>query len=197
MAGDNDFALMLAFKGGDVSAFEEIISRNKTPVLNTIYRFIGDRSEAEDLAQEVFVRVYKSRDRYRPDAKFSTWLYTITSNLCISFLRKKKILRILSLDALWNADEDAGAERPPAELPDAPDKNPETAHLMAEERMYGADAVKKALLKLPARQRLAVVLRYYNDYSYDEIADVLKTSIQSVKSLLFRATNQLKNTLKT
>lgn len=206
MAEDNGAELMLAFKNGDArltgreprrdSAFEEIVRRYKKTILNIIYRFIGDRDEAEDLAQDVFVKVYKSRDKYYAGAKFSTWLYRITSNICISFLRRKKILRIISLDAFWNDEEgNRRADFTPAEMPDSSARNPEAVELSREEHALRAKNVRKALANLSGQQRLAAIYRYYNDFSYEEIAEILKTTVPGVKSLLFRANQSLKSSL--
>lgn len=168
---DDDTRLMLSFQGGDRRAFETLFSRYSAPLVGFLGRMVPDRGRAEELAQEVFVRVYKARDRYEPRARFSTWLFGIAHNLALN-----------ELDRAYR-----GRERPllPAheELHAAP--GPGTEDLLEAKRT--AERVARALSGLPERQRAALVLRTEQGLAYDEIAEALDTSTSSVKSLLHRA----------
>jgi RNA polymerase sigma-70 factor (ECF subfamily) len=180
---DTDHDLMCKFQAGDVSAFEQLMCKHQKSVINTIYRFIGNRAKAEELAQEVFLKVYNSAQKYKPKAKFSTWLYKITSNLCLNELRKKRFETVsLSLDDLGEETND---------LIDAKQIPPDIA-LEKNERVA---LIKKALESLPEKQRMALILREYNDLSYKEIAEVMRCSVASVQSRLQRAKATLKEKL--
>jgi len=177
---------MAAVAGGDGAAFELLVKRYQHPLLNFIYRFIGDRAEAEDLAQEVFVRVWKAAGTYRPAAKFSTWLFRIAANRCINELkaaRRRKLLLFFRPDAAGPA----GANRVrPSDGPPSPEDQ-----LLAAEQNARLAA---ALQKLPPSQRMALILKWYQGMSYAEIAGVLGRSVSAVDALLVRAKqNLLKN----
>jgi len=177
---DADVDLMLKFQAGDVSAFEQLMCKHQKSVINTIYRFIGNRVEAEELAQEVFLKVYNSAQKYEPKAKFSTWLYKIATNLCLNELRKKRF-ETVSLDDLGEETNDLiDARHIP---PDITLKNERVA------------LIKKAVESLPEKQRMALILREYNDLSYKEIAEVMRCSVASVQSRLQRAKSTLKEKL--
>lgn len=181
---NNDIQLMLKFKEGDVSAFGEIFNKYKKEVINTVYRLIGNNDEAEDLSQEIFLRIYNASKRYKPTAKFRTYLHKITMNICLSYLRRKRILQFISLDKFLKEKIDA--------LPDIDNSSAEDIYLKKEL----SNKARKAILQLPTNQRTAIVLKTYNDLSYDEIATALNITPQAVKSLIFRARENLKKMLK-
>jgi RNA polymerase sigma-70 factor (ECF subfamily) len=172
---------------GDDDAFEILVNRHQTSVLNLIYRFIGDRTQARDLAQEVFLRVWQAAKSYEPKAKFTTWIYQITTNLCLNELksvRRKRWFRFLQ------SDEESGKtieENLCDDLPSAEDR------LLTRERNR---QLSEALQGLPDNQRMALVLKRYDDLSYQEIAKILNCSVSAVESLLVRAKRNLQEKLK-
>ncbi|MHC4663672.1 MAG: RNA polymerase sigma factor [Planctomycetota bacterium] len=170
---------------GDDAAFELILERYKNRVFGIIYRYIKDRTLAEDLAQEVFIRIYKARNTYEPTAKFSTWVYAITSNLCLNELRKQKTAgRILSLqDVSADGDHERinGIANGKAA---APEEDLERDEL--------AEQVRTVIDELPDQQRMAVILRRYEDLPYQEIAKAMDLSLSAVKSLLSRARENIR-----
>jgi len=179
--------LMARIAEGDESAFEILVNRHQTSVLNLIYRFIGDRTRAKDLAQEVFLRVWQSAKSYEPKAKFTTWIYRITANLCLNELkssRRKKWLQFLRFgDNLENTVEETLVDDRPS---------PEDL-LLAKER---SRQITNALQSLPENQRMALILKRYDDLSYQEIAKVIGCSVSAVESLLVRAKRSLQEKLK-
>lgn len=174
-ANDSDAQLMLAFQRGDESAFDALFERHHDRVLNTAYRFLGDANLAQDIAQEVFVRVYTRGKDYHPRAAFTTWLYRITANACFDEARKRKRVRHTAPDELPETMADPSS--PPEALA---------------EKVELTREVRRAIASLPDNQRLAVVLQRYEGLTYPQIAEVLKTSIPAVESLLFRAKNTLR-----
>lgn len=183
---DPDVRLMLKFKEGDKAAFGELLDKYHKRVINFIYRMVQDRDEADDLAQEVFVRVYKSAASYLPRAKFSTWIYRITKNLCLNELRRRK-KRFVSLDETISTDE--GEVKREVADPNAATPFQDTSKHELQE------LVKEAIESLPANQRMAVILRRYEQLSYEDIAQALECSVSAVKSLLNRAKDSLKEKL--
>lgn len=175
---DPDVALMLRFQKGHEGAFEELVHRHTRAVLNLVYRYLGDASRAEDVAQDIFVKVYRARMKYEPKAKFTTWLYRIAVNHCLNEIRAGK-----SRPSLGAPVNDL-LEHPAAEDPDA------RLH-----RQELREAVKGAIDALPENQRMAVLLSRYEDMSYDEIAETMGLSLEAVKSLLFRAKENLQRAL--
>jgi RNA polymerase sigma-70 factor, ECF subfamily len=179
--------LMTRIAKGDDEAFEILVNRHQTSVLNLIYRFIGDRTQAKDLAQEVFLRVWQAAAGYKPKAKFTTWLYRITANLCSNELkssRRKKWLQFLRSDA----DHEVQIEE------DFPDNSPSPEDLLlVKER---SRQITDALQRLPENQRMALILKRYDDLSYQEIAQILGCSVSAVESLLVRAKRNLQEKLK-
>ena len=174
--------LMAGAAKGDESAFETLVLRHQTHVLNIIYRFIGDRTQAKDLAQEVFLRVWQAAKSSKPEAKFTTWVYRITANLCLNELkssRRKRWLQFLQSDAGHDV-------RPEEELPDR-SPSPEDLLLVKERSRQISDALQT----LPANQRMALVLKRYDDLSYEEIARIIGCSVSAVESLLVRAKRTL------
>jgi RNA polymerase sigma-70 factor, ECF subfamily len=182
-AGTEDAALMAQAAQGDTSAFEQLVERHQALVIGTIARMLGSNSDVEDLAQQVFIRVWKSAPRYTPTAKFTTWLLTITRNLVFNEVRRRKRHPADPLDI------HQGEESLP--LPDPAGRNPDKV-LLEEELQRAVDT---AIRTLPEKQRLAVVLRRYEDKSYEEIAQVLQLSVPAVKSVLFRARTELRAAL--
>jgi RNA polymerase sigma-70 factor (ECF subfamily) len=180
---DEDIGLMLRFKSGDNSAFEFLLNKYEKPLINFIYRFIGNQVDAEDLAQEVFLRVYTAKNNYKPQAKFSTWLYKITSDLCIDYQRKRKI-KTVPLDNPVNTDK-AEIVR---EIPVLDDRTPDTSV----EKKQISETIRSAFLSLPVNQRIALSLKIYEKKSYKEISKILGCSVSAVESLIFRARQGLK-----
>ncbi len=175
---DPDIELMLRFQKGDERAFEELVAKHTRGVLNLVYRYLGDATRAEDVAQDIFVKVYRARMKYEPKAKFSTWLYRIAVNHCLNEIRARK-----SQPAIAAPINDM-LEEPEGENPDA--------------RLSRAElqqAVKSAIDSLPENQRMAVILARYEDMCYDEIAQTMGMSLEAVKSVLFRAKENLKEAL--
>ncbi len=185
---DADVGLMLKFKEGDKSAFEALLDKYHNQIINFIHRFIGDKVESEDLAQEVFLRVYRSACDYAPKAKFSTWVYKIAKNLALNELRRRKLHGLFSLEWMLSTEE---GEIPWQQI----DENNAGARAELEKKDL-ITAVKKAIDCLPVNQKLAVVLRRYDDLPYSEIAKVIGCSESAVKSLLNRAKETLKERLK-
>ena len=162
---------------GDKIAFGQLIEAYQGPVYNLAYRMLGNSGEAEEAAQEAFIRAYTRLDSYDPAHKFSTWLLSITSNFCIDQIRKRRAI-LLSIDEPLP---------PHPALHSDNDKGPEGEYL-AQER---EELVQGLLRELPDEYRQAVILRYWYDMSYEEIADVQATTVSAVKSRLFRARRQL------
>jgi RNA polymerase sigma-70 factor (ECF subfamily) len=175
---DPDVDLMLRFQKGEEAAFEELVKRHTRGVLNLVYRYLGDAARAEDMSQDVFLKVYKARMKYEPKAKFTTWLYRIAVNHCLNEIRARR-------------SQPAGAA-PIDDLLQEPQAQDPDARLHREELQQ---AVKRALATLPENQRIAVLLARYEEMSYDEIADTMGLSLEAVKSVLFRAKENLQQLL--
>lgn len=183
---DEDVRLMLKFKEGDRSAFETLLDKYHAPIINFSYRFLGNKTESEDLAQEVFLRIYRSASNYTPQAKFSTWIYRIAKNLVLNELRRKKTQKTSSLEEMISTEEGERQRQFSDDKPSA---------LQKLEKQDLADAVRKALDSLPPNQRTAVVLSKYEGLSYEDIAKIIGCSVSAVKSLLNRAKVTLKEKL--
>lgn len=178
-----DVRLMELVSAGDSGAFEQLVERHQRLVIGTVGRMLGNNFDAEDIAQQVFVRVWKSAKRYVPRAKFTTWLLKITRNLVFNELRRRA--RHPQVPLQGESEEE---ERPIRdENAVAPD-----ASLLEQELQKAIDA---AIADLPETQRLAVILRRYEELSYEEIAETLDQSVSAVKSLLFRARTELRESL--
>lgn len=178
-----DVRLMELISAGDSEAFEQLVERHQRLVVGTVSRMLANNSDAEDIAQQVFVRVWKSAKRYVPRAKFTTWLLKITRNLVFNELRRRSRHAHVPLQS-----ESEEEERPIRdERAVAPD-----ASLLEQELQNAIDA---AIANLPETQRLAVILRRYEELSYEEIAETLDQSVSAVKSLLFRARTELRESL--
>jgi RNA polymerase sigma-70 factor (ECF subfamily) len=163
-----------AAQRGDVQAFTKLISKYERAVYNLCYRMLGNPNDAEDAAQEAFLRAYKSIHRYDPQRKFSTWVMSIASNYCIDQLRKRRLLT-LSIDEMPFLDV---SEKGPG---------PEGAYFQQEQQQE----VQALLEHLGAKDRAAVIMRYWYDYSYDEIAEALSLTNSAIKSRLHRARRAL------
>ncbi|MFW6154744.1 MAG: RNA polymerase sigma factor [Planctomycetota bacterium] len=184
---DEDVQLMLAFQDGDESAFATLIERNQARVHAVVYRFLSGNGDVEDIVQEVFVRVFRSAQRYRATARFSTWLYRITANLCLNALRKRSKNKTLRFVPASEADEAFTG----ADVPDEKAPAPEAALREAEL----AERIRQAIERLPDKQRMAMVLLRYEHMDYQQIAEVLGCTTMAVKSLLSRARATLRDAL--
>jgi RNA polymerase sigma-70 factor (ECF subfamily) len=173
---------MLDVKGGDEASFSELLQRYRTPVVNFLQRMVRDRATAEDLAQEVFLRIYRARKKYVPSAKFTTWLFRIATNLALNSLRDGRYHHLeVSLDA--PADENTA----PLDLP--------SKGRAADERLMDQDRsafIRRAIEKLPEKQRAAVMMHKFQEMDYSEISEALGCSESALKSLLFRAYETLR-----
>jgi RNA polymerase sigma-70 factor, ECF subfamily len=185
---DPDAALMLRVKQGDAAAFEELVEKYKQPVMNLVYRTLPDATEAEDLAQHVFLQVFKSAHRYEATAKFSTWLFTIARNLCLNEIRRRTRHPADSLDETY-ADND-----------EQPIRQPEDPKVFAasEAALHGEleAKIEEALADLPEKQRTAILMCRGDEFSYEDIAKVLECSVSATKSLIHRGRETLKEKLK-
>src|SRR5436305_2341245 len=176
----DDLRLMRLVGEGDTGAFEELVEKHQALVAGTIGRMLGSNSDVEDIAQQVFIRVWKSARRYVPRAKFTTWLLKITRNLVFNEMRRTKRRPHVPLQS------EPGGEDPP--LKDEMNLAPDASLLEAELQQ----AIEEAIQRLPETQRMALVLRRYQQLSYEQIADVLDLSVPAVKSVLFRARTELR-----
>lgn len=180
---DVDVALMLRVGDGDEAAFEELIERHQHPVIGTVAKMLGNSSDAEDIAQQVFIRLWKSAPRYQPTAKFTTFLFTIARNLVFNESRRRSRKKEYSME---EREDDFHLQ-----TPDKQNASPDQELLQAELQ----NSVDQAIAALPEKQRMAVILRRYEGMPYDEIGRVLELSIPAVKSQLFRARNSLRDAL--
>jgi RNA polymerase sigma-70 factor (ECF subfamily) len=168
--------------------FDFLIQKYRRPIVNFMYRMVHNQAIAEELAQEVFLRVYRSRQTYRAEARFSTWLYRIATNLGVNYARDTRHERVASTIYLDQADSDTGL------TPDVADST-----ISAEDGMLGRErmsAIRQHVMALPERQRMAVLMHKYEGMDYKQIGDVLKLSESATKSLLFRAYQTLREKLK-
>ena len=185
---ESDGELMARCKNGDMSAFDLIVRRYKTPLVNFAYRFTGDREAAEDLAQETFIRIYKNVNRYKENtAGFRTWMYRIAANLCKNEIRNRRRHGLSSLEELLTDEE---GKRNYALMTDY-SQIPELLYEKKEQQML----IKQAIDRLPQNQRLAIIMVTYQNLRYDEIANALGCSVSAVKSLIHRARQNLKKYL--
>ena len=182
-----DEELMLRLKDGEADCFKELVMRHQRSVINTAFRVTGNHQEAEEVAQEVFLRIYRAAPGYRPDAKFSTYLYRVTLNLSLNQVRKARAVlsRFFSGEQGFNEELVIGevADR----LPDTP--------LISLEKKEVKKAVRKAIRSLPKRQRVAIILSQYEGLSYQEISELLHCSHKAVERLIHRGKIQLKEEL--
>jgi len=179
--------LMARIAKGDDHAFEILVNRHQTSVLNLIYRFIGDRTQAKDLAQEVFLRVWQAAGGYKPKAKFTTWIYRVTANLCFNELKSSRRKKWFSFHQSDGHSGNTIEETLSDSAPSAEDL------LLEKER---SRQISDALKSLPDNQRMALILKRYEDLSYQEIAKILNCSVSAVESFLVRAKRNLQEKLK-
>jgi RNA polymerase sigma-70 factor (ECF subfamily) len=183
MSEPDDVELMRLAGGGDEQAFEQLVERHQNLVIGTVAKMLGGVEGAEDIAQQVFVRVWQSAPRYRPEAKFTTWLLTIVRNLVFNETRRRR------RGFVQPFENDDGS------VPDIHDLSMRDASAELGEREL-REAIDAAIAALPEAQRMAIILRRFEDMPYEDIAEVLKTSVPAVKSLLFRAREDLRERLK-
>jgi RNA polymerase sigma-70 factor (ECF subfamily) len=186
--GASDAEVMLRVKAGDESAFDYLVTKYRRPMVSFMYRMAHNSAVAEDLAQEVFLRVYRSREGYEATAKFTTWLYRIATNLAVNHARDTRHERAENMVSLDEPDQESGR------TPDVADTT-----LTAEERIVRRErlaAIRQRVQELPERQRMAVIMHKYQQMDYRQIAEVLKLSESATKSLLFRAYETLRQQLR-
>jgi len=171
---------------GDEKAFEELLEKYRKPVYSICYRMVGNRADSEDIAQEVFIRVFSVLDRYDPSYRFSSWIFRITSNLCIDFLRRRR-------NGHFSLDQpiDYGESEMPRQLPSkdaGPDREVESAEMMA--------ALEEVIGTLPDHYRAIVIFRHQEQLSYEEISEILGIPLGTVKARIHRARNMIKDSFK-
>ena len=185
---DPDIRLMLLVRDDDSAAFGELVGRFQHRLVAVMHHLVGSPDEAEDLAQEVFLRVYRTRKKYTPKAKFSTWLFTIANNLALNALRDRKRRPVLPLDI-----HESGPLGPRPTENSAPGRDVPPAHNLQQKEL--AEVIRRALDDLNERQRVAIVLNKFEDMNYADIADVMGLTTKAVKSLLSRARAKLREAL--
>jgi len=178
---DRDAELMLRVKEGDDASFGILLDKHRSPVVHFLFRMVQNQAVAEELAQEVFLRVYRSRSTYEPTAKFTTWLFRIATHLALNALRDGKSERLQE-----SLDDDAG-DRPVRQVSD---RKPSVEQSMVHQAKM--EEIRRAIAGLPEKQRAAVLMHKYQEMEYSEIAKVLGCSESAVKSLLFRAYETLR-----
>jgi RNA polymerase sigma-70 factor (ECF subfamily) len=183
MQMESDIELMMRTKSGDDSAFTDLMRRHYKGLVNYIYRFTNNRETSEDLAQEVFLRVYRSVKTYTPQAKFSTWLYKIATNLCFTNVKAKGREQNLSLDEM---QENIGDFKDP--------KSENADHVVYRKEIK--EAIFKALECLPEKERVSIILCKYEELPYEEVADVLGCTVGAVKTYVYRGRMKLIDKLK-
>lgn len=181
---DVSATLMLRVKEGDVKAFENLVELHQSAIIGTVARMLNNIDDAHDIAQQVFLRVWKSAPRYEPTAKFTTWLYTITRNLVFNETRRRSRRKEVPIET--ETDDDQPRQFANLTTP-GPDDQAQQDELES--------ALEQAIAALPEKQRLAVVLRRHQELPYDQLCEILKMSLPAVKSLLFRARNELRKSL--
>ena len=184
----SDAEVMLELRSGNMAAFDILLAKYRKPIIHFMFRMVRNQAVAEELAQEVFLRVYRSRETYRAEARFSTWLYRIATNLGVNHARDTRHERTASTIYLDEPDSETGT------TPDVADLTPSVeANILRRERM---NAIRQHVLALPERQQTAVLMHKYEGMDYKQIGEVLKLSESATKSLLFRAYQTLREKLK-
>ncbi|ADW69608.1 RNA polymerase sigma factor [Granulicella tundricola] len=184
----DDAAIMLELKAGNMAAFDFLMVKYRKPIIHFMFRMTHNQAVAEELAQEVFLRVYRSRETYRAEARFSTWLYRIATNLGVNHARDTRHERSAATVYLDEPDSETGTS------PDVADSTPGAeAGILRRERM---EAIRAHVISLPERQQMAVLMHKYEGMDYKQIGEVLKLSESATKSLLFRAYQTLRDKLK-
>jgi RNA polymerase sigma-70 factor (ECF subfamily) len=183
-----DAEVMLELRAGNMAAFDILLAKYRKPIIHFMFRMVHNQAVAEELAQEVFLRIYRSRETYRAEARFSTWLYRIATNLGVNHARDTRHERSASTIYLDETDAETGT------TPDVADLTPSAeANILRRERM---NAIRQHVLALPERQQSAVLMHKYEGMDYKQIGEVLKLSESATKSLLFRAYQTLREKLK-
>jgi RNA polymerase sigma-70 factor (ECF subfamily) len=183
-----DAEVMLELRSGNVAAFDVLLAKYRKPIVHFMFRMVHNQAVAEELAQEVFLRIYRSRETYRAEARFSTWLYRIATNLGVNHARDTRHERSASTVYLDEPDSETGT------TPDVADATPSAeANILRRERMK---AIRQHVMALPERQKTAVLMHKYEGMDYRQIGEVLKLSESATKSLLFRAYQTLREKLK-
>jgi RNA polymerase sigma-70 factor (ECF subfamily) len=183
-----DAEIMLAVAAGDEAGYNYLVTKYHRQIIHFLFRMVRNEAVAEELAQEVFLRVYRSRESYRAEAKFSTWLYRIATNLAVNHARDTKYERTAQTLELDAPDTESGS------TPEVADDDPNVEQrMLREERMA---AIRAQVAALPERQRMAVLMHKYQEMDYRQIGEVLKLSESATKSLLFRAYQTLRERLK-
>jgi len=183
-----DAEVMLELRSGNMAAFDILLAKYRKPIIHFMFRMVHNQAVAEELAQEVFLRIYRSRETYRAEARFSTWLYRIATNLGVNHARDTRHERSASTIYLDETDSETGT------TPDVADSTPSAeANILRRERM---NAIRQHVLALPERQQSAVLMHKYEGMDYKQIGEVLKLSESATKSLLFRAYQTLREKLK-
>ena len=183
---DADAQLMLRFKAGDTEAFDQLFSKHTRAMINFAYRFVRDRQVAEELAQEIFLRVYEAASGYRVQSRFTTWLYRIATNVCLNEVRKPRF-RAAHQPLSGQQAQDPGPVS-------GRSQNGGPQRLL--ERQAISRALKEALDRIPEKQRVAFILNKYEELSYAEVAGIMKISEKAVKSLIHRAKETLAQRLR-
>ena len=184
---DPDNQLMQRAGSGDLAAFKQLVQKHQRTVTGIIYRYTGNHSEAEDLAQDIFLKIYKATNSYVPRVQFKTWLYKVVANHCLNFFRSQKRRAFIT-----SLDQSSSEEyNPHIQRTDAQKEQPET--ILQQQELHRA--LIRALSELPERQRMAIILHRFEGLSYKEIATILCSSLSAVESLIFRAMNNLKEKL--
>lgn len=174
---DSDAALMVAFQHGNSEAFDQLLDKYHKPIVNFIYKIVNNSAEAEELAQEVFLRIYKARHGYEPRARFAAWIYRIATNLILKEADRKRRMRFWTRNN--NSHEDSAAEEERLRDPE-PD---------AERQLVSSElgiVIRRAISSLPRNERVALVLRRYEDLSYKEIAGIMDCTEAAVKTYIHR-----------
>jgi RNA polymerase sigma-70 factor (ECF subfamily) len=184
---DPEVLLMLRVQAGDDDAFAELVQRYRARVFGSFVKRMGDRQEAEDLTQEVFLRLYRSRHTYQPRARFGTWLFHVSQNVARNALRSRRRRPALRLEALTSPADPGAAEALLTDRGEAPSRRMERSEL--------AGVVRAAVSALAGRQRAAVELHQFYDRTYAEVAEELDMTPKAAKSLLYRARNELREAL--
>lgn len=180
MLEKSDFELISEFKSGNSEAFNHLVRKYQKKVYWIARKMLGNHADADDVVQDVFVKVYKSLKDFRSDSSFYTWLYRITVNFSISFIRRKKLFDIIKFDEAF-----------PATLKINSDDNP----LLNLESKEMSTLIEKAIANLPNKQKQVFILRYYNELPYEEISKILKTSVGGLKANYFHALKNIKKYL--
>lgn len=178
---ERDAELMLRVRDGDAASFALLLERHRGPVIHFLYRMVQNQPVAEELAQEVFLRVYRSRSTYEPTAKFTTWLFRISTHLALNWIRDGKN------EKLQDSLDEETADGTKKQVPDR-------GRTIEQELLYRAKLreVRQAIERLPSKQRTAVLMHKYKEMEYSQIANVLNCSESAIKSLLFRAYESLR-----